>query len=119
MKTNAIRKKRAKSIRSRMRRQSSRAHRLCVYRTNNHVYAQVIDDDNAKVVVSASTVEKLLKGKLKHTGNKEAAAAVGTLIAERAVDKGVKEINFDRSGYAYHGVIVALATAARDGGLDF
>ena len=119
MKTNATRIKRAKAVRSRMRRESKRSHRLCVYRSNNHVYAQVIDDSTAQVVTSASTVEKELRSKLKRTRTKEAAQAVGALVAKRAVEKGVGEINFDRSGYAYHGLILVLAEAARENGLLF
>jgi large subunit ribosomal protein L18 len=93
--------------------------RLCVHRTPRHIYAQVIAADGAKVVASASTVSKELRTNLKSTGNKEAAAAVGKLIAERAKEAGVDRVAFDRSGFRYHGRIQALADAAREAGLNF
>lgn len=90
--------------------------RLCVNRTPRHIYAQIIAADS-KVVASASTLDKELRdGK---TGNKEAAAAVGKLIAERAKAAGVTEVAFDRSGFKYHGRVQALADAAREAGLEF
>jgi large subunit ribosomal protein L18 len=92
---------------------------LCVYRTPKHIYAQVIADSGDKVIAAASTVEAGVKGSLKTTGNAEAAAAVGKLIAERAKEKGVSSVAFDRSGFKYHGRIKALADAAREGGLEF
>lgn len=93
------------------------ATRLCVNRTPRHIYAQVIAADGAKVLASASTLDKELRsGK---TGNKEAAGAVGKLIAERAKAAGVTEVAFDRSGYKYHGRVQALADAAREAGLEF
>jgi large subunit ribosomal protein L18 len=112
---------------SRLRRaRRARAHikklgatRLCVYRTPKHIYAQVIADSGDKVIAAASTVEAGVKGSLKTTGNAEAAAAVGKLIAERAKEKGVSSVAFDRSGFKYHGRIKALADAAREGGLEF
>jgi len=91
--------------------------RLCVNRTPRHIYAQIIDGDGAKVLASASTVEKDLKSGV--TGNAEAAVKVGSLIAERAKAAGVVKVAFDRSGYKYHGRIKALADAAREAGLDF
>ena len=94
-----------------------RATRLCVNRTPRHIYAQIIAADGDKVVASASTLEKDLRaGK---TGNVEAAAAVGALIAERAKAAGVTEVAFDRSGFKYHGRVKALADAAREAGLEF
>ncbi len=91
--------------------------RLCVNRTPRHIYAQVIAADGAKVLASASTLDKDLRaGK---TGNKEAAQAVGKLIAERAKAAGVTDVAFDRSGYKYHGRVQALADAAREAGLEF
>lgn len=93
-------------------------HRLCVYRTPRHTYAQVFSPDGATVLVSASTVEAGVKSGLKHTGNIEAAAKVGQLIAERAKSSGIEKVAFDRSGFKYHGRVKALADAAREGGLE-
>ena len=93
--------------------------RLCVFKTPRHIYAQLISAEGAKVLATASTVEKAVKEKLKYTGNVEAATAVGKLVAERAVKAGVKTIAFDRSGFKYHGRIKALADAARESGLEF
>ena len=91
--------------------------RLCVNRTPRHIYAQIIDGDGAKVLASASTLEKDLKSSA--TGNSDAAAKIGTLIAERAKAAGLEKVAFDRSGYKYHGRVKALADAARAAGLDF
>ena len=91
--------------------------RLSVTRTPRHIYAQVIAADGAKVLASASTVEKDLRGDT--TGNIEAAKKVGALIAERAKAAGITDVAFDRSGYKYHGRVKALADAAREGGLQF
>ncbi|HEX9880874.1 MAG TPA: 50S ribosomal protein L18 [Hyphomicrobium sp.] len=93
--------------------------RLSVHRSSKHIYAQVIDDAQGKTLASASTLEKDVKGSLKTGADTAAAAAVGKLIAERAVKAGVKEVVFDRGGYIYHGRIKALADAAREGGLSF
>ncbi len=91
--------------------------RLSVFRSSKHIYAQVIDDVNGVTVASASSMEKDVRGK---TGaNVEAAKAVGKRVAERAVAKGLKEVQFDRGGYLYHGRIKALADAARESGLKF
>ena len=90
--------------------------RLCVYRSNNNLFAQVIDDTVGKTIVSASTLDKEVK--TKHS-NKEAAKEVGTLIAKRALEKNIKTIVYDRSGYVYHGVVKELAEAARAAGLEF
>lgn len=109
--------RRATRIRMQIREQD--AVRLCVHRTPRHIYAQVISKDGAKVLVCASTLDKSIKSKLKTTGNVEAAKAVGTLVAKRALDAGVKQVAFDRSGFNYHGRIKALADAAREGGLEF
>ncbi len=91
--------------------------RLSVFRSNMHIYAQVIDDKNRHTLVSASTVEKDFNGP--KAGTKEAAALVGKLVAERAVKAGVKEVYFDRGGYLYHGRVKALAEGARENGLVF
>lgn len=93
--------------------------RLAVYRSDKHMYAQIIDDIAGHTLVSASTVEKEAKEKLEKTSNIEAAKFVGELVARRAVEKGIKEIVFDRGGYIYHGKIQALADAAREAGLQF
>ena len=93
------------------------ATRLCVYRTPRHIYAQVISPDGAKVVASASTVEKDMRSAA--TGNAVAAAKVGSMIAERAKAAGVAKVAFDRGGFKYHGRVKALAEAAREGGLEF
>ncbi len=90
--------------------------RLCVYRSNTNLYAQIIDDVAGNTLVSASTLDKEVK--TKHS-NKEAAKEVGTLIAKRATEKKIKEVVFDRGGYIYHGVVKELAEAAREGGLEF
>ncbi len=93
--------------------------RLSVFRSNNHMYAQIIDDDAAKTLVAASTVEKEVAGELKKTNDVEAAAYVGTVIAKRAIEKGIKEVVFDRGGFIYQGKVKALAEAAREAGLEF
>ena len=90
--------------------------RLGVYRSNSNIYAQVIDDDKANTIVSASTLDKEVK--TKHS-NKEAAKEVGELIAKRAIQKGISEVVFDRGGYIYHGVVKQLAESAREAGLKF
>ena len=90
--------------------------RLCVYRSNNNIYVQIIDDVAGKTLVQASTLDKEIK--TKHS-NKEAAKEVGTLIAKRATEKKIEDVVFDRGGYIYHGVVKELAEAAREGGLKF
>ena len=93
--------------------------RLAVFRSNNHMYAQIIDDTVGNTLVAASTVEKAIREQVKYTGNKDAAAVVGKLVAERALAKGVKDVAFDRSGFKYHGRVQTLADAAREAGLQF
>ncbi|EGC17042.1 MAG: 50S ribosomal protein L18 [Neisseria sp.] len=93
--------------------------RLCVFRTNSHIYAQIISAEGDKVLASASTVEAEVRGSLKSGGNTEAAAVVGKRIAERAKTIGVEKVAFDRSGFQYHGRVKALAEAARENGLSF
>ncbi|MGV6809537.1 MAG: 50S ribosomal protein L18 [bacterium] len=92
--------------------------RLCIHRTLQHTYAQVLSP-NSEVLASASTVEKDLRGTLSSTSNIDAAKAVGKLIAERAKEKGIEQVAFDRSGFKYHGRVQALADAAREAGLQF
>ncbi len=93
------------------------AHRLSVHRTPRHIYAQVIEPSGGKVVASASTLQKDIRDALKSTGNAEAAAVVGKVIAEKSLSAGVDQVAFDRSGFKYHGRIKALAEAARENGL--
>ena len=93
--------------------------RLAVFRSNNHMYAQIIDDTVGKTLVAASTLEKDVKAEIEKTNNVDAAAYVGTVIAKRAIEKGIKAVVFDRGGYIYHGKIKALADAAREAGLEF
>jgi large subunit ribosomal protein L18 len=94
-------------------------HRLCVHRTPRHIYAQIIAPTGDAVLAAASTVESGVRGDLKYTGNAEAAAQVGKLIAERARAAGIERVAFDRAGFRYHGRVQALAEAAREGGLQF
>jgi large subunit ribosomal protein L18 len=108
-----------KAVHERVRRKvrgSAERPRLAIYRSLNHIYAQIIDDDNGLTIVSASTLDKDLKGK--SGGNLAAATAVGRAIAERAQAKGITTVVFDRGGYAYHGRVKALAEAAREAGLN-
>jgi len=112
---NISRQRRAK--RGRMKMRELGATRLSVTRTPRHIYAQVISADGSSVLAQASTLEKDLRGE--KTGNTDAAAKVGALVADRAKQAGVTTVAFDRSGYKYHGRIKALADAAREGGLEF
>lgn len=93
--------------------------RLAVFRSNNHMYAQIIDDTVGNTLVAASTLEKEVKAELEKTNNVDAAAYLGTVIAKRAIEKGIKEVVFDRGGFIYQGKIAALAEAAREAGLQF
>lgn len=93
--------------------------RLTIHRTPRHTYAQIISGETGKVVATASTVSKDMKGGLKYTGNVEAAEAVGKVIAEKAKSAGIEAVAFDRSGFKYHGRVKALADAAREAGLKF
>jgi len=95
-----------------------RVPRLTVHRTPRHIYAQIISPDS-KVLAAVSTLQKDIKGTLKNTGNRDAAATIGKVIAERAKSAGVEQVAFDRSGFVYHGRIKALADAAREAGLKF
>ena len=114
--TNDRRKNR---VRLALRRTASGRPRLSVHRSGRHIYAQIIDDADGKTIASASSLEKDLKASLKTGADKAAAAAIGKLVAERAVKAGVKDVVFDRGGYIYHGRVKALADAAREGGLSF
>ncbi len=93
--------------------------RLSVFRSNNHMYAQIIDDTVGNTLVSACTLEKDVKAELEKTNNVDAAAYLGTVIAKRAIEKGIKTVVFDRGGFIYQGKIAALADAAREAGLEF
>ena len=95
------------------------AHRLCVHRTPRHIYAQLISPAGDEVLATASTLQKELRADLKGTGNKDAAAAVGKSIAEKAKGLGIEQVAFDRAGFRYHGRVQALADAARENGLKF
>ena len=93
--------------------------RLAVFRSNQHIYAQIIDDTVGNTLVSASTLQKDVKAELEKTSNVEAAAYVGTVIAKKALEKGITTVVFDRGGYIFHGKVKALADAAREAGLEF
>ena len=93
--------------------------RLSVFRSNKHMYAQIIDDTNATTLVSASTLDKEVKEKVEFTDTVEAAKAVGELVAKRAQEKGITSVVFDRGGFLYHGKVAALADGAREAGLQF
>ena len=93
--------------------------RLAVFRSNNHMYAQIIDDTVGNTLVSASTLQKEVKAELEKTNNVDAAAYLGTVIAKRALEKGITTVVFDRGGFIYQGKIAALADAAREAGLEF
>ncbi|MDE5777395.1 MAG: 50S ribosomal protein L18 [Lachnospiraceae bacterium] len=93
--------------------------RLAVFRSNNHMYAQIIDDTVGNTLVSASTVQKEVKAEIEKTNNVDAAAYLGKVIAQRALDKGIKTVVFDRGGFIYQGKVKALADAAREAGLEF
>ena len=93
--------------------------RLAVFRSNNHMYAQIIDDTVGTTLVSASTVQKDVKAELEKTNNVDAAAYLGTVIAKKAIEKGISTVVFDRGGFIYQGKIKALADAAREAGLEF
>ncbi len=113
--TNKQRLRRHKRIRAKISGTTARP-RLDVYRSNANIYAQIIDDENGVTLLSASTLDKEFEG---YGGNKDAAKAVGAMIAKRALERGITEVVFDRGGYVYHGRVQALAEAAREGGLKF
>ncbi|MCO5131159.1 MAG: 50S ribosomal protein L18 [Xanthobacteraceae bacterium] len=114
--TNARRQQR---VRLSLRRAANGRPRLSVFRSSKHIYAQVIDDQKGETLASASSLEKAMREGGKSGANVDAAAAVGKLLAERAVKNGVKEVVFDRGSYLYHGRVKALADAARESGLSF
>lgn len=108
-----------RATRARRKMQELGATRLVVHRTPRHIYAQVIAPNGSETLVAASTTEKAINEQVKFTGNIEAAAVIGKLIAERALEKGITSVAFDRSGFQYHGRVQALADAAREAGLQF
>ncbi len=114
----AIRIKKHNRMRNRFAGTAERP-RLAVFRSNNHMYAQIIDDTVGHTLVAASTLEKDVKAELEKTNNVDAAAYLGTVIAKKALEKGITEVVFDRGGFLYHGKIQALADAAREAGLNF
>jgi large subunit ribosomal protein L18 len=118
-KAKALQSRRKQRVRSRIRRRKNDRPRLSVFRSGKNIYAQVIDDHGGSTVVAASTLDKEIRGAVKSGGNKDAAALVGKLVAERAVSKGLSEVVFDRGAYLFHGRIKALAEAAREAGLKF
>ena len=113
-----VRAKKHLKIRNRFHGTATRP-RLAVFRSNNHMYAQIIDDTVGNTLVSASTLDKDVKSSLDKTNNVEAAAVVGTTIAKRAIEKGITTVVFDRGGFIYQGKVQALADAAREAGLEF
>ena len=117
IKKKEARLRRSKQTRARIAEQT--AVRLTVHRSNLHIYAQVIDATGSRVIVSASSLDKELRGQVGNGGNVKAAALVGKRIAEKARAKGVEAVAFDRAGYRYHGRVKALAEAAREAGLQF
>ena len=115
---NEIREKKHRRLRNRFSGTAERP-RLAVFRSNNHMYAQIIDDTVGNTLVSASTLQKDVKAELEKTNNVDAAAYLGTVIAKKAMEKGITSVVFDRGGFIYHGKIKALADAARETGLNF
>jgi large subunit ribosomal protein L18 len=116
--SNRIQKRQGR-VRGAIRRAARGRKRLSVFRSSKHIYAQVIDDDAGTTLAAASSIEKTQREDLKSGASVEAAKAVGKLIAQRAQEKGVKDVVFDRGSYLYHGRVKALADAAREGGLNF
>lgn len=112
------RAKRKRHIRKKFNQYAQRS-RLCVFRSSRHIYAQIINDEKGETLVQASTSARELRSALKSGGNIEAAEKVGELIARKALEKGIKEVVFDRGGYLYHGRVKSLAQAARQNGLKF
>ena len=115
---NANRLQRHKRVRRKITGTTQRP-RLCVFRSSNNIYAQLIDDANRVTLTAASSLDAEVKGAVNHGGNKEAAKMVGAMIAKRAIEKGITEVVLDRGGYLYHGRVQVLAEAAREAGLKF
>lgn len=119
LKPKQLHARRKQRVRAQIAKKAGGRARLSVYRSNLHIYAQIIDDEAGTTLAAASTMEKELREQLPYGGNVDAAKKVGALIAERAKAAGVTEVVFDRGGYIYHGRVKALADAAREGGLSF
>ena len=115
---NEIRKRKHVRVRKKIS-GTTECPRLCVYRSNSHIYAQVIDDTTGTTLAAASSLDKDVKSQVENGGNIDAAKEVGKLIGERAIAKDIKDVVFDRGGYLYHGRVQALAEAAREAGLSF
>ncbi len=115
---NEARQKRHRVVRNKIHGSAERP-RLNVYRSLNHIYAQLIDDDAGVTLLAASTLDKEVRGEIEKGSNIDAAKAVGKVLARRALEKGIKNVVFDRGGYKYHGKVKALADAARETGLNF
>ena len=113
-----VRENKHRKLRNRFSGTAERA-RLAVFRSNNHMYAQIIDDTVGKTLVSASTLDKDVKAELEKTNNVEAATVVGTVVAKKALEKGITTVVYDRGGFVYEGKVKALAEAAREAGLEF
>jgi len=120
MKTGRREKRVIRQIRVRKNvRGTAQRPRLCVFRSDKHIYAQIIDDSLGHTLLTVSSLSPDLKGKLKKTGNKEAAKAVGNAVAQKCLEKGIKQVVFDRNGFLYHGRVQVVAEAAREAGLKF
>ncbi len=115
---NQARKRRHRRVRKAVTGTAERP-RLAVFRSLNHIYAQIIDDDTGRTLVSASTLDAETRGTVEKTGNVAAAQVVGSILARRALARGIKAVVFDRGGYIFHGRVAALAKGAREGGLEF
>ena len=119
-KTNTVFNQRRSRVRRKIKKVARGRHRLSVFRSGQNIYAQVIDDGKGETIVSASTLDQELKDQLSgRGGNRDAAAKVGKLLAERAINAGVKDVVFDRGAYLHHGRVKSLADAAREAGLNF
>ena len=114
--TNLLRQTR---VRKKIKKIANGRYRLSIFRSLNNIYAQIIDDNKSTTILSSSTLDKKVKSKFKNTGNKEAASEIGKILAEKAKEKGIKKVVFDRGKYLYHGRVKALADSARKAGLEF
>ncbi len=119
MKMNKTKSRLRRALRARSKIAELNVHRLSIHRTSKHIYAQVIAPAGDQTLVAASSVEPEVRGAIKYSGNVDAAKAVGEKIAQRAKEKGIESVAFDRSGFRYHGRVKALADAAREAGLKF
>ena len=106
-------------IREKIKKSANGRFRLSIFRSSKNIHAQIIDDNKGKTLIASSTLDKSIKSKFKNTGNKEAASEIGKILAEKAKEKGIKKVIFDRGKYLFHGRIKALADSARKSGLEF